>query len=266
MAKILFGPAGNSGFDLQTSVKRVKEAGLGSQEVEFVRGVYLSNEKAKEAGKTAKELGIRLSIHAPYYINLVSLEQDKIGASKKRILDSCERGFYLGVRDVVFHAGYYGKREKQDVYDMIKKEIVDMQSFLKKKDFDSVRLAPETTGKKSQFGSLEELLRLRKEIGCSICVDFAHLLARNGSIDYADVFRKLLEAGLKQLHCHFSGIIYGEKGEQKHRLIERDDLEPLLKEALKHDIELNIIIESPDPFGDALKCKRIYEEIKTKHF
>jgi len=55
-----------------------------------------------------------------------------------------------------------------------------------------VKLAPETTGKASQFAGLDELLRLKRSTGCDICIDFAHLYARNqGKIDYNDVFKQI---------------------------------------------------------------------------
>jgi deoxyribonuclease-4 len=76
--------------------ERIKELKLNAMEVEFVRGVNMSNDLAEEVGKLAKELKIRLSIHAPYYINLTSTEKKKIEASKKRIIDSCERGYIMG--------------------------------------------------------------------------------------------------------------------------------------------------------------------------
>jgi deoxyribonuclease-4 len=139
-----------------------------------------------------------------------------------------------------------------------------MQETLKKNGWDSVKLSPETTGKKSQFGDIDELLRLRKETGCSICVDFAHLLAREGSIDYPSVFKKLDKYDIKDLHCHFSGIEYTEKGERRHIPTEKEYFTPLFDEALKHDINLHIVNESPMPLDDTIKGKKLYEELINK--
>lgn len=261
MFSLKIGPAGNAGKDIFSSLTKLSGSGLQAQEVEFVRGVVMSNETAKKVGEEAKKLGIQLSIHAPYYINLASEEKPKIEASKKRILDSCERGFHMGARYVVFHPAYYGKKEKDDVYKIVKEAIVEMQDSLKKDGFDAVRLAPETTGKKTQFGSLDELLRLRKETGCSICVDFAHLLARDGSVDYRKIFWKLSEAGIKTLHSHFSGIEFTEKGERRHLLTEEDEIKKLLDVAKDFDIEISLINESPQPFEDAMKTKKIYDSL-----
>jgi deoxyribonuclease IV len=261
MAQIKLGPAGTDGDSIK-GLKHVSELGLDCCEIEFVRGVYMSNEKAKEVGKLAKELKIDLSIHAPYYINLISEEQEKIEASKKRILDSCERGYYLNAKYVVFHAAYYGKFSKEEAYPLVKKEIIEMQEIIKKKNWQVI-LAPETTGKKSQFGDLDELLKLAKETSCSLCVDFAHIYARNnGKIDYNEVFTKLKNSGLKHIHCHFSGIEYSEKGERKHIIMTEEFIMPLLKTALKYNIDLTIISESPITWVDSLKMRDILKKLK----
>ena len=63
MAEIRFGPAGIplgcEGTTLD-AISYCKKIGLGAMEVEFVRGVKMSNEKALEVGKKAKELDIKL--------------------------------------------------------------------------------------------------------------------------------------------------------------------------------------------------------------
>jgi deoxyribonuclease-4 len=256
---ILLGPAGSPEKSTLEGVSKVKELGLDAMEVEFVRGVRMSNELAKKIGELAKRLKVKLSVHAPYYINLCSEEKEKRKASKKRILKSAERAHYLGATHVVFHAGYYGKYDTKKVYDIIKKSIIDMNKIINKNKWKT-RLAPETTGKRSQFGGLDELMRLRKQTKCSICVDFAHLLARNGSIDYKKVFDKL--KGIKHIHSHFSGINYGEKGEINHEIMKEKDIEALLKEILKRKINITIISESPITWQDSLKMKRILERLK----
>ncbi|ENO12019.1 endonuclease IV [Thermoplasmatales archaeon SCGC AB-539-C06] len=216
---ILWGPAGTSGLGYEEGLQRCKELKLKAMEVEFTYGVRMSNPEAKKIGDIAKKLGIRLSVHAPYYINLASKEKAKIEASKKRILQSCERAHYLNASPVVFHAGFYQGRDKEEVYKVIKEEIIDLQKTIKKKKW-KVKIAPETTGKKSQFAGLDSLLRLRKETGCEICVDFAHLYARNaGKMYYDEIFKKIRT--LPHIHCHFSGITYTEKGERSHKLLDK---------------------------------------------
>ncbi|MBN1502475.1 TIM barrel protein [Candidatus Woesearchaeota archaeon] len=255
---IKIAPAGNVDSDGLVSLRKIKEFGLDGQEIEFVRQVYMDNKTAKEVGQLAEKLGLFLSIHASYFVNLCSEEKEKVDASKRRILEACERAHYLNAENVVFHAGYYGKRSKQETYNLIKKEMVAMQEIIKANSWNKVKLCPETTGKKSQFGDLYELLRLREEIKCNICVDFAHLLARNGRINYGETISQLPQ----KFHAHFSGIEYSDKGERKHIPIDEKEFEKLAKELLRQKKDITIVCEAPDPFGDALRMKNIIDSIK----
>jgi len=254
---IRVGPTGIGGTaEAEDNLKEYKKFGFRASEVLFTYGVYIkSNKDAKRIGDAAKRLGIMLSVHAPYYVNLASYDKPKILASRKRILSSCEKAHYLGAKYVVFHAAFYGKRSGEETYEMVKKAIIKMQKVIKQKKWN-VKLAPETTGKKSQFGSLDELLKLRKETGCSICIDFAHLYARDiGKIDYDDVFKKL--KSLKHIHAHFSGVEYGKKGERRHLVTPIARIKELIKFIKKYKADITIINESPDPVGDCVKTLKI---------
>lgn len=256
---IYLGPAGVGSPTLE-GLQHIKDIGLNAVEIEFVRQVYMTNQAAKEAGQLIKKLKLKTSIHAPYFINLASEEKPKIYASMHRILQSCERGHYLGADYIVFHPGFYGKKKKRETYEMIKDRILDMQEKIKKQKW-TPKLAPETTGKISVFGDLDETLQLVKDTKCHFTVDFAHLKARQqGKIDFAEIFDKIKK--FKHIHAHFSGIEFTEKGERKHQLTSKEDLLPLLKEILKRKTDITIINESPDPVGDALKTKELLEELK----
>ncbi|MBD3354359.1 TIM barrel protein [Candidatus Woesearchaeota archaeon] len=255
MTKIYFGNAGSGGLGNEKGIKHAGELGLDAMEVAFTYGVRMSNSMAKKIKKTAEKNNIRLSVHAPYYINLASKDRSKITASKKRILKSCERAHYMDASPVVFHAGFYQSRNHEDIYNMIKKQILDIKKKIRSKGW-KVKLAPETTGKPSQFAGLDELLRLKRSAGCSICIDFAHLYARSqGNIDYNEIMKKLKH--LSHIHCHFSGITYTTKGERSHKLMEKDFFMPLAKAIKKAKPKsMTIINESPDVFGDAVKMKK----------
>jgi deoxyribonuclease-4 len=256
---VKFGPAG-AGTSSIEGLSEVVKLGLDAVEIPFTYGVRMSNAEAKKRGAAAKKLKLDLSVHAPYYINLASEEKLKITASMKRILDSCERSHYLGAKYVVFHAAFYGKREKDDVYEMVEFAVNKMQDAIAEQGWKKVKLAPETTGKGSQFGDLDELLKLKKDTGCHLCVDFAHLKARNnGKIDYKEVFDKLKP--VKHIHAHFSGIEFTAKGERRHLITSKKDLLPLLNEIKKRNADITIINESPDPIGDSLKAKKMFEKL-----
>jgi deoxyribonuclease-4 len=252
------GPAGSAGLGNIEGLKKVARMGLDCMEVEFTYGVRMSVDDARKVGALAEEKGIILSVHAPYYINLASDDVAKIIASKKRILDSCERAHALGARCVVFHAGFYQKKTAEQTYDLINKGISGIQKIIKEKKWN-VRLCPEITGKPSQFGSIEEIKRLMKDTRCAITVDFSHLYARQqGMIDYAEVLNKLP----KKFHAHFSGIKYGEKGERKHVVTQKKFFKPLARELVKRKLDITLINESPQPFKDAAMMKSVLRNLK----
>lgn len=257
---VTFGPAGSGGLGNIEGIKKAKQLSLGAFELEFTYGVKMQNALAKQVGALAKKLNIRLSVHAPYYVNLASKEKAKITASKKRILMSCERANYLRAKYVVFHPAYYQNLSPEDCYNKVAESIKEMKSIIKKNKWN-VNLAPETTGKTSQFGTVDELLKLKKETGCHFTIDFAHLYARNqGKIDYNEVFKKLKP--ISHIHSHFSGIIYGPKGERSHKLQDKKHFIPLAKAIKKAKPKsITIINESPDVFGDALKMKKWFKEV-----
>ena len=250
---IKIGPAGSGGLGNLKGSQRVARMKLDCMEVEFTYGVRKSLDAAREVGALAKEKGIILSVHAPYYVNLASDENEKIVASKQRILDSCERAAALGAGNVVFHAGFYQKKTAKQTYKLIKKAILEIQKKISRNKW-KVQLCPEITGKPSQFGSVEELLKLMKETGCGICVDFAHLYAREqGNIDYGKVIKRLP----KKFHAHFSGIEYGPKGERKHLKTTKKFFEPLAEALLKAKRDVTLICESPRPYKDAAMMKGV---------
>lgn len=262
---IKLGPAGSPAASTLEGIKVVSDLGLQVMEVEFVRGVRMSNELAKQVGQEAKKYNISLSTHAPYYINLASEEKKKILESKQRILDSCERSHHMGSKHVVFHPAYFGKLSKEECFQITKEQILDMLDTIKKSKWN-VLLSPETTGKHSALGSLDETIRLAQETKCSICLDPAHLFARNnGKIDFAEVFDKLEQLKLKHLHCHFSGITYTSKGERAHSILDHSpNFKEFAKEILKRKIDCTIICESPITWRDSLKMKKIFEQLGHK--
>lgn len=256
--KILIGPAGTGGSS-DEGFLLVKKSGLDAVEIEFTYGVWMAKADALKIAELNKKLNLQLSIHAPYFINLNSEDKTKIGASRSRILKSCEIGHYLAGENktkIVFHPGFYQKSSKHETYKNIKEQIEKIQEEIKEKKWN-VELCPETTGKESQFGDLDELIQLIKETHCGICVDFSHLKARyNGKIDYDEIMEKLSK--IKQpIHCHFSGIEYTPKGERRHLLTQEKDILELFKYLKKYKISCSIINESPDPLGDAIKMKKL---------
>ncbi len=255
---IRLGPAGSSGDTLQ-GIKNVHKLKLNSMEVEFTYGVRMSNELAKIAGELAEELKIELSVHAPYWINLASKDKNKLEQSKKRILLSCERAHYLKAKYVVIHPGYYQERDKSEVYKIIRESLKDL---IIRNKYKEVKITCETTGKEGAFGTLDELLMLKNELGIEICVDFAHIYSRqHGNIDYSEVLSHFKG---QHLHSHFSGIEYTGKGEKRHVNMSKPDFRGLAEEIIKQKIDITIISESPVTWEDSLRQKEIFEKLGHK--
>ena len=259
MVEITFGPAGLGPVDTAEKVlESISKIGLNACEIAYTYSVYIKNkEDALRIGKKAKELGIELSIHAPYFVNLNSSEKEKVEATKKRILDCCASGELLGARVVVFHPGYYGKGSKEEAYENIKKGVIEIMGEMKKEGW-KIKIAPETMGKVNVFGSVEEISRLVKETGCSFCIDFAHILAREKKVDYEKIRRLFPQ---DEWHCHFSGIVYGEKGEKHHKSTEKKEWEVLLENLNGFGKKIRIINESPTMVEDSVEGMKIYNKL-----
>lgn len=277
MEKLLFGTAGvpnsTQGEDTISGIERIKQLGLDCMELEFVRGVHMSEERAEQVRESADKSGVALSVHAPYFINLNSAEEEKIAASIKRIYDSARIGAMAGAKSVVFHAGFYQGGEKRTVYEKIKSNIAVLIEKIIADGID-IDLRTELTGKPSQFGSFEELLELAREIkGVKPCIDFAHFHARTGGeINTEEEFETVIgriskalgKQALKEIHIHYAGIKYGQKGEIKHlNLVESDcNYKGLVKVLKKRGVCGFLICESPNLEDDAMTLKREYEKAK----
>jgi deoxyribonuclease-4 len=275
---LMFGPAGvpenAAKSDSETGIERVKEVGLDCMELEFVRGVSMGEKKAALVKATAERNGIALTVHAPYYINLNSPEQAKVKASQKRILDSARIGALCGAASVAFHAGYYMGDSPKKTYRTIRKNLREIVRVCKSEGI-RIQLRPETTGKRSQFGNLEEVLALSTDLdGVLPCIDFAHLHAYNGKMNSFEEFAEVLETirrklgaeALDDMHIHTSGIHFGDKGELKHLNLEESDLNyvALLRALKSFGVGGKLICESPDREADAVLMKNKYRRIRRR--
>ncbi|MEM3587586.1 MAG: TIM barrel protein [Candidatus Jordarchaeaceae archaeon] len=271
---MLFGTAGIPITTTERSsingIKRVKELGLDAMELEFVYGVRMSENFARRIGIVAKQENVCLTAHGPYYINLNSSKKETVQASIERILKTARITKIMGGKSITFHAASYGKAETESAYKKIKQHLSHIVKVLKDEG-NNVWIRPETMGKKSQFGTLEELIKLSQEIEQVLpTVDFAHLDARtNGKsnrYEHFEVILKILEEGLGReildnMHIHVSGIEYSQKGERRHTTLEDSDInyEELVKAWKDYKIKGVVISESPNIEFDALLLKKIYE-------
>nr|MDO8063842.1 deoxyribonuclease IV [Candidatus Freyrarchaeum guaymaensis] len=276
MDRLRFGPAGiplalKKNRTTDEGVRMVAELGLDAMEIEFVYGVRMSVDAAAGVRRVAEEKDVALTAHGPYYINLNSREKEKVEASVKRILDTARVAYAAGASSITFHAATYMRDPPEKVYDRVKACLERIVKTLKDEDV-SVWVRPETTGKGSQFGSLQELVQLSKEVEMVLpCVDFAHIHARTGGkYNSREEFSEILsylesELGrecLDNMHIHVSGIEYTGKGEKNHVNLEESDMRyvELVEVWKEFNVKGVVISESPNLEGDALLLKKIYRE------
>ena len=273
--KIRLGPSGipvsSESSSSVEGVKKVSELGLEAMEISFTHGIHMSLATAKELGKIAKDLDVELSIHVPYFVNLASIDEKIIEASKKRIIDSLARGAEMGATIVAAHAGYYGKDKKKSI-EMIFEACNEITELIEKNDWN-IEFGLETMGKQASFGTLEEIIELCKKLKHLVpYLDPAHIYARQGGqINYKDMLDKLEVLKLGKWHSHFSGINYslvgiGRGNERNHVPMKMagPDFKEFAKEILKREKDITIISESPILEIDSLVMKEIFERLGYK--
>lgn len=273
MKELLFGTAGtpisSKGNDSVSGIQRVRELALGCMELEFVRGVKMGESTAIRVNKIAKKSDIRLSVHAPYYINLNG-EGETLVKSRERILNSARIGSICGAESVVIHAGFLHAGARKAAYGRIKSQLAQIHGQLKSEGND-ITLRIETMGRSSQFGTLDEVLEITEVYGVLPCIDFSHLHALTGKLNSREEFgyilkrveEKLGREGLENMHIHVSGIEYTEKGEKRHLVFDESDFnyKELAQAFCDFDIKGMVISESPNLEVDALKLKKEYETL-----
>lgn len=279
---IHFGPAGNSKSFYDEGGKRsvqmpawLRERGLDIYEYSCGRGVNLGLETAAEIGRAAREAGVGVSIHAPYFINFANPDPDKRAKSRDYIYRSAELAGPLGAQRVVFHPGSTKGMPRAEALAMALEEMPRLMEELAAQGHGDLWICPETMGKINQLGDLDEVLAL-----CQChpkllpAIDFGHLNARTqgglkGEEDYArvlDAMGQALDADkLQQFHIHFSHIEYTQAGEKQHLTFEDEVygpfFEPLAVQLVRRGLTPWIICESKDTMAeDALRMKQCYQK------
>jgi deoxyribonuclease-4 len=276
---IRFGPAGIpiqcEGASTLDGVKCCKELGLGAMEMEFVQGVRMQEDAAKEVGKTAKELDISISSHAPYFVNLCTDDRIKLANSKRHIISSARITALASGDITVFHPGFYQKLTPKEAFEAAKANLKAIESELKTENI-KIRLGAETVGKKSAFGGLDENIKLAQELDMVVPVpDFAHLHARGDfrlkkEDDYRVIFDKLEKAlgdYVRHFHCHFSEINYSDKGELNHYPLGTNNeppYKPFMKLLAENGYSGTVICETPKLDFDSLIMQHEFQhQLKT---
>lgn len=280
-----FGPAGNAeSFPYKSSLDApawLAQLGLDLYEYQCGKGVNIGEETARKLGEKARQAGICLSLHAPYFINLANPDPESLRKTTGYILSACRAADWIGATRVTVHPGALMKRTRRQAQEIALKSMVEVLKVCDGEGFGHISLCPETMGKINQLGDLDEVLEL-----CSLdkrlvpCIDFGHLYARSlGADEGAEACIRILdriqevlgEERASRFHSHFSRIVFTPKGGEKcHVTFENNegfgpDPEPLMAEIARRGWSPTIICESAGTQAeDALTMKGIYNEYRKR--
>ncbi len=279
MNRPTFGPGGNGAWFRAEGGKATVQApgwlsakGLDAYEYEAGKGINAGEGILRAIGEKAREHGILMSLHAPYFISLSSVEAEKRDNSIGYIQKSLWAAELLGADTIVIHSGSAGKISREEAMKLSCETLAKLMETIGDTD---VRLGIETMGKVNQLGTLDEVIeQCRIDPHFHPVVDFGHLNARDrGGVfntvdDYRRVFHtiadRLGDRYAHNLHCHFSKIEYTTAGEKKHLTFADETygpaFEPLMEAIVKDSLAPRIICESDDTMAeDALAMKRYWE-------
>jgi len=254
------------------AVQELNNLGLSALELGWVRSVNISEESCLAIQTVAGSKNVSLSVHASYYINLYT-QEDNWQQHRQRLLTACRLGTLAGATDIIFHPGSYMGMPSETVLPVVITRLKEIQNSLCSSGI-SVTLRPETMGKQSLIGSLSDVFRICSEVNnCLPCLDFPHLFARSGgdSPNSASDFIEILEryqstfgtTSLQLLHIHLSGIDYSKAGEKKHLPLEESkfNYQELLIALKKLNCSGRILCESPKMEKDALLLKEYWDSL-----
>ena len=277
---VLFGPAGTPQGFFDRGYKKslqlpefLDELGLDLFEYQCGNGVTVGEATARKLGEAFRERGKLLSVHAPYFISLSSVEPEKRDNSIGYILKTARAADWMGAERIVVHSGSCAKISREEALALAKDTLFRASDALREEGLSHIVVCPETMGKINQLGTLEEVLELCKVNEAFLpTVDFGHLNARTqGGIATKEDYRKILdtiqnelgEDRMKRMHVHFSKIEYTAGGEKKH-LTFKDavygpDFEPLAEVLVQKGSSAHVICESDGTMDlDALAMQRSY--------
>ena len=279
----VFGPAGNAdSFPYKSSVdapKWIAAQGLDVYEYQCGKGVNVREETAQKLGAAAREAGIALSLHAPYFINLANPDPESLQKTIGYIVSACEAAEWMGARRVVIHSGALMKRTRREAMEIAIPSLKAVITACDEAGCGHIALCPETMGKINQLGDLDEVLEL-----CTLderlipTVDFGHLYARTlGELEGHEACVKMLdriqevlgENRARTFHSHFSKIQFTPNGGEKmHLTFQQEDFgpdpAPLMAEVARRNWSPTFICESAGTQAeDALTMKRMYMEARS---
>lgn len=287
MSEARFGPAGNAESFAAAGFKESRDApawlrglGLTAYEYQCGRGVHVGAPTAAQIGQAARENGIAVSVHAPYFINLSSEEHERMEKNIGYVLQTARIAVPLGATRMVVHCGGQGKLTRERAMRNTHENVRQILAALDAEGLTDCTVCLETMGKKSVLGSADEVFKLvAADERLLPCIDFGHLNSRTGGgMNSRTAFSALLDQmentigkeRAARFHAHFSQIEYNDKGEVRHLNFDEEmrfgpAFAPLGEEIAERGYAPTIICESAGRQAeDALTMQRLYREALQK--
>ena len=280
---VLFGPSGcgeeyyNEGYKGIIDVPEwLNKKGLDAYEYSFGHGYQMTTELAKKAGEKFKEFDIKLSLHAPFYINFANPNPEMYEKTQGYIYTGIKFLKAFGADRLIFHPASCGNLKREDALALTADRFAETFGQLEQKgELDGLLMCPETMGKSMQIGSYKEVIDLCKINNKLVpTFDFGHINSlEQGSLKTKNDFKRVLDYSLDSIgfektsncHIHFSKIQYGAKGEIKH--LNYDDqvygpeFDNLAEVLVEYNLSPRVICESMSMMPhDALIMKKIYHK------
>ena len=250
--------------DLDEPIKK------GDTLVSLTSGIAKSYAELRQLNLMADELAVALSIHTPYYMDLVG-----DGELSFRSMDSIKWGGLmakeLGATVVVTHMGLYGDVTPKTAQKRIKERIGALAKWYKKQGI-GVPIGLELSGRQEIFGSLGEVLKTCRDVPGTIpVINFAHYHARESGLlkepkDFDELLDEVWERTDGEFYAHFSGVEHEGGNEKRFTSIKKGDLrfEPLAEAIVDRNQPITIISGSPLLEHDAMYMKVILERVLAK--
>ena len=274
-----FGPAGQAdnykGKRSELYPAWLAERGLDAFEYQCGKGVRISEETERAVGTAAEVHGIKLSLHAPYFINLANPDPESRKKTIGYILASCQAASWMGAERITVHTGALMKRSRREALDIALETLGEALRACDGEGYGHITLCPETMGKINQLGDLDEVLELcQLDSRLLPCVDFGHLYARSlGELEGHEATVRMLdkiqsalgEERASRFHSHFSKIAFTPNGgEKQHLTFDQTDFgpdpAPLMTELARRGWSPTVICESAGTQDvDALAMKAAYQ-------
>ncbi len=262
---IIVGVSVPVGWDAPRKIRLLRCLEISWAELGFFKGFNFSQSFLSTLRDLISRYDMECSIHGPYFINFCSEKSNVRERSLELVLQCLEICEFLNCRFAVVHVGYYGPYGPSRCFEIVRNYFSKIDNHIREKGIKA-KIAIETMAKDSQFGTLEEVIKLCSEFAPNVipCIDWAHIYVRyRGNISFREVLHKIHEKlpWLDVLHSHYTSV---NDFEDYHVPVGKGppdfmSILDALKEC-KYFKKVIIICESPLLEKDALKLIKMIRE------